>query len=135
MEAIRWEASLFSKRTGIRCQATALTTSVGITTELGTALFRIVQEALTNVARHAGATRVRIELGLKSGCVTLEIKDDGKGITEADTTGPGSLGILGMRERAAALGGVLEVAPPPGGGTRVAAWFPPLADQTRKAAQ
>src|SRR6266550_2189755 len=133
--ALEWLAQDFERRTGIRCQATALTTSVGITTELGTALFRIVQEALTNVARHAGATRVRIELGLKSGCVTLEIKDDGKGITEAGTTGPGSLGILGMRERAAALGGVLEVAPRPGGGTRVAAWFPPLADQTRKAAQ
>ena len=133
--ALEWLAQDFERRTGIRCQATALTTSVGITTELGTALFRIVQEALTNVARHAGATRVGIELGLKSGCVTLEIKDDGKGITEAGTTGPGSLGILGMRERAAALGGVLEVAPRPGGGTRVAAWFPPLADQTRKAAQ
>jgi len=58
--------------------------------------------------------------------VTLEISDDGRGITEAATTGPGSLGILGMRERAAALGGVLEVAPRGDGGTRVTAWFPPL---------
>jgi len=61
---------------------------------------------------------------------TLEISDDGRGITEAATTGPGSLGILGMRERAAALGGVLEVAPRSGGGTRVTAWFPPLPGTT-----
>ena len=70
-------------------------------------------------------TRVDFHLGLNSGCVTLEINDDGGGITEASTIGPGSLGILGMRERAAVLGGVLEVAPREEGGTRVAAWFPP----------
>ena len=125
--ALEWLAQDFSKRTAIRCQATTGATKDAITSELGTALFRIVQEALTNVLRHAGAKRVDIELGIKSGCVTLEINDDGTGITEAGTMGPGSLGILGMRERAAALGGVLEVVPRDGGGTRVAAWFPPPA--------
>ena len=64
--------------------------------------------------------------------VTLEINDDGSGITEAGTMGPGSLGILGMRERAAALGGVLEVVPREEGGTRVAAWFPPAASAVRR---
>jgi hypothetical protein len=122
--AVEWLAQDFARRTGIRCDATILPTSGAITDELATAIFRIVQEALTNVLRHAGGTRVDIELGVKSGCVTLEIDDDGSGITEAGTIGPGSLGILGMRERAAALGGVLEVAPRPNGGTRVAAWFP-----------
>lgn len=126
--ALEWLAQDFSRRTGIHCKATILASNVGIKSELGTALFRIVQEALTNVLRHAQATRVTIELGLKSGCVTLEITDDGRGITEAGTTGPASLGILGMRERAAALGGVLEVAPRQEGGTRVAAWFPPLSE-------
>jgi len=120
--ALEWLAQDFAKRTGIRCRAA--THSPPITGELGTALFRIVQEALTNVLRHAGATRVDIELGTKSGCVTIEINDDGTGISESGTIGPGSLGILGMRERAAALGGVLEVAPRDEGGTRVAAWFP-----------
>ena len=76
--------------------------------------------------------RVDIELGTKSGCVTLEINDDGTGITEAGTMGPGSLGILGMRERAAAHGGVLEVVPREEGGTRVAAWFPPAASGARR---
>jgi len=70
---------------------------------------------------------------MKSGCVALEINDDGSGITEAGTMGPASLGILGMRERASALGGVLEVAPRAGGGTRVAAWFPPTVIAARTA--
>jgi PAS domain S-box-containing protein len=122
--AVEWLAQDFARRTAIRCNATILPTSGALSDELATAIFRIVQEALTNVLRHAGATRVDVELGVKSGCVTLEIDDDGGGITEAGTVGPGSLGILGMRERAAALGGVLEVAPRPNGGTRVAAWFP-----------
>jgi PAS domain S-box-containing protein len=122
--AVEWLAQDFSRRTGIRCQTSIQPTDGAITNELATALFRIVQEALTNVLRHAGATRVDIELGVKSGCVMVEINDDGSGITEAGM-GPGSLGILGMRERAAALGGVLEVAPRSNGGTRVAAWFPP----------
>jgi signal transduction histidine kinase len=134
--AVEWLAHDFSRRTGIRCQATILPINGAISDELATALFRIVQEALTNVSRHAGATRVNIELGVKSDCVTLEVNDDGGGITEAGTTGPRSLGILGMRERAAVLGGVLEVAPRAGGGTRVAAWFPPpaRAPQGRKRA-
>ena len=122
--AVEWLAQDFARRTSIRCQTSIHPTDGAITNELATALFRIVQEALTNVLRHAGATRVDIELGVKSGCVTVEINDDGSGITEVGM-GPGSLGILGMRERAAALGGVLEVAPRSNGGTRVAAWFPP----------
>src|SRR6266550_1832038 len=124
--ALEWLAHDFSRRTGIRCEPTIMPTDDVISQELGTALFRIVQEGLTNISRHADASQVQIALGVKSHCVTLEISDDGRGITEAATTGPGSLGILGMRERAAALGGVLEVAPRGDGGTRVTAWFPPL---------
>jgi len=133
--AVEWLAQDFSRRTGIRCATAILPTDGMIVDELATALFRIVQEALTNVLRHAGATRVDIELGVKSGCVALEINDDGSGITEAGTMGPASLGILGMRERASALGGVLEVAPRAGGGTRVAAWFPPPASIGARAAR
>ena len=130
--ALEWLAQDFSKRTGIYCETTIDAVNDAINGELATALFRIVQEALTNALRHAGATRVEIELGTKSGCVTLEINDDGTGITEAGTMGPGSLGILGMRERAAAHGGVLEVVPREEGGTRVAAWFPPAASGARR---
>jgi hypothetical protein len=124
--ALEWLAQDFSRRTGIACKTTILPTSGAISQELATALFRIVQEGLTNISRHAEAAEVEIALGLKSQCVTLEISDDGRGITEATTTGPGSLGILGMRERAAALGGVFEVVPRNDGGTRVTAWFPSL---------
>jgi len=116
----------FLPPTGIQCDATVLPTDDAIGDDLATALFRIVQEALTNVLRHAGATcvehRTRDEERLRCpGDQTMT----GSGITEADTIGPGSLGILGMRERASAVGGVLEVTPRAGGGTRVAAWFPP----------
>src|ERR1041384_3737688 len=123
--ALDWLAQDFARRTGIRCQALIGATDGAISQDLATALFRIVQEGLTNISRHAGAAQVEIRLGLNGECVTLEIFDDGRGITEAATSGPGSLGILGMRERAAALGGVLEVAPRERGGTRVTAWFPP----------
>jgi two-component system, NarL family, sensor histidine kinase UhpB len=128
--ALEWLAHDFSRRTGIRCEPTILPSEELISQELATAVFRIVQEGLTNISRHSGASRVRIGMDVKSDCVTLEISDDGRGITEAATSGPGSLGILGMRERAAALGGVLEVAPRSGGGTRVTAWFPPLPSNT-----
>ena len=124
--AVEWLAQDFSRRTGIVCATAMHPLHTDITADLATALFRIVQEALTNVSRHAGARNVTIELDTKSDCVTLEINDDGRGITESRASGPASLGILGMRERAAALGGVLEVTPRDGGGTRVAAWFPPV---------
>jgi two-component system, NarL family, sensor histidine kinase UhpB len=122
--AVEWMAQDFTRHTGIACRVTVVGSQPTVRPELGTALFRIVQESLTNVLRHADATAVEIELGMKSNCVTLEINDDGSGITEAGTSGPGSLGILGMRERAAALGGLLEVAPRPRVGTRVTAWVP-----------
>jgi two-component system sensor histidine kinase UhpB len=123
--ALEWLAQDFARRTGIACRATLRPLDSELSAEHATALFRIVQEALTNVSRHAAATAVDLELGIAGDCVALAINDNGRGITETVANGPGSLGILGMRERAAALGGVLEVAPRADGGTRVAAWFPP----------
>lgn len=123
--AIEWLAHDFARRTGIACRTTVRAVAGEVGADLATALFRIMQESLTNVSRHAGAAHVDVELSVSGEVVTLEVRDDGCGITEAGATGPGSLGILGMRERAAALGGVLEVGPQSAGGTRVAAWFPP----------
>jgi two-component system sensor histidine kinase UhpB len=122
--ALEWLAQDFARRTGIACSATLHPIDAAINGEHATALFRIVQEALTNVSRHAQATVVDLELSLTGDCVALQISDNGRGITERIANGPGSLGILGMRERAASLGGVLEVVPRAGGGTRVSAWFP-----------
>ena len=124
--AIEWVAHDFTRRTGIPCAATIVPDMATISAELGTALFRIAQEALTNVVRHAGASRVEIQLQVRPDLITLEVTDDGKGITENAVHGPASLGILGMRERAAAQGGVLEVGPIVPHGTRISAWFPPL---------
>jgi two-component system sensor histidine kinase UhpB len=123
--AIEWVAHDFTRRTGIPCAATIVPDMATISAELGTALFRIAQEALTNVVRHAAAARVEILLQVKPDLITLEVTDDGRGITEAAVHGPASLGILGMRERAAAQGGVLEVGPVAPHGTRISAWFPP----------
>ena len=87
------------------------------------AAFRIVQEALTNVARHAGQASATVRLGYGNDALTVEIDDDGNGISTATTPGTGK-GVLGMRERAAALGGDLEAGPKPGGGFRVRARLP-----------
>jgi two-component system sensor histidine kinase UhpB len=80
-------------------------------------LYRIVQEALTNIARHARATRVRIVLECSAGGVLLEVADDGVGIAAGMLAKRGSLGLLGMRERAAAIGADFQVQPGPTGGT------------------
>jgi signal transduction histidine kinase len=83
------------------------------------ALFRFCQEALTNVAKHAQAKAVNIELFADAGSVTLEIADDGVGLAPESESRAGSYGLLGMRERAASLGGWLEVNSTPGRGTSV----------------
>jgi two-component system sensor histidine kinase UhpB len=124
--AIEWLARDFTHRTGIPCCAEVVPSGATISGELATALFRIVQEALTNIVRHADATRATITLDVTPELVTLEVTDNGRGITEAAASAPTSLGILGMRERAAAQGGVLEVGLRSEPGTRVSAWFPML---------
>jgi signal transduction histidine kinase len=83
-------------------------------------VFRIFQEALTNVVRHAGASSVRVLLRATSDQLVLEIKDDGRGIAPAEQSDQRALGLLGMRERAQAAGGALEVLGSPGKGTTVA---------------
>ena len=99
-----------------------------------TALFRIFQETLTNIARHAGATHVKIGLSHESGYVSLEVRDNGRGIGEDQLSGFGSLGILGMRERALLLGGEFTIAGDPGSGTIVRVRIP-LADRRQAAGQ
>jgi signal transduction histidine kinase len=87
--------------------------------ELATSLFRILQESLTNVARHANATQVAVRLTRDDGSMTLEVHDDGKGIGEEQLSDRSSLGILGMRERALLLGGELAISGAPGEGTTI----------------
>ena len=122
--AIEWLAHDFATRTGIDC-AVSVPSNVTIAAERGTIVFRMCQEALTNVARHAGASHVSIDLMIdENACLTLEVSDNGRGITEDEISRPDSLGLLGMRERAALLGGVAEVKGAPGQGTTVTVRVP-----------
>ncbi|MFI6685895.1 sensor histidine kinase [Streptomyces sp. NPDC050485] len=88
------------------------------------AAFRIVQEALTNVIRHAAPTRCRVQLTSEDGVLTIDVADDGPGSVRRPTAPGGGLGLVGMRERAAAHGGSVTAAPEPGGGFRVTATLP-----------
>jgi signal transduction histidine kinase len=123
-EAIKQEAVRFTKRTGERCEVEITGLPEKIPPEVATAAFRIFQEALTNVARHAGATLVQVACRDKGDTLELTIADDGKGIPEGEDATSESLGLLGMRERAELLGGRLQVTSPPSGGTRVTASLP-----------
>jgi signal transduction histidine kinase len=122
--AIEWQAADFQKRTKIRSEVAISLDSATPHRDLSTAVFRIVQEALTNVARHASAGHVSIALGTSGGQLLLEIADDGRGITELEQSGAGSLGLLGIRERARLLGGEVTITGVPGMGTTVTARMP-----------
>ncbi|HZR17393.1 MAG TPA: MEDS domain-containing protein [Verrucomicrobiae bacterium] len=103
--ALQCEARRFQERIGIRCEVHLPATEPLLSMEQSTALFRIFQESLTNVARHAQATKVNVELKLESHFVILNVQDDGHGISQADVDRPDSLGLLGMKERVELLGG------------------------------
>jgi len=121
--AIEWYARDFEARTGIRC-VTQLANGQPIAGREALVLFRIVQEALTNVARHAGATTVRVGLSADSAAAVLTVWDNGRGITSEQQASPSALGLAGMRERALVLGGEVHVLGSPGAGTTVTARMP-----------
>lgn len=87
-------------------------------------IYRITREALANVIRHAGASQVEVTLGTRGGAVVLEVRDDGRGITHEEISGPHSLGLLGIRERAELLGGSVAIAGRPGEGTVLTVTLP-----------
>ena len=124
VDALEWHAEEFEKRTGIKCTVKAARRRIEAGPDLGIALFRICQEALTNVARHARATAVRIVLARNRGHVVLEVYDNGAGIPPAVLTGAKSLGLLGMRERTRAFDGELVIRGAPGEGTVVRVKIP-----------
>ena len=114
-----WLANDFAKRTGIAVDVHLPEPDFEAAPDLCTALFRVLQESLTNVARHAQASRVRVSLTDEDGIVRLEVHDDGKGIVPDAPGGRKSFGLLGMRERAAMLGGQVTIKSNPGSGTSV----------------
>jgi PAS domain S-box-containing protein len=123
-EAIEEHAREFQARSGIAVNVAPFERDLPVDRARSTALFRIFQELLTNAARHAAATRVRVALRIEGDTLVLSVEDDGVGITEAQATSPSSLGLLGIRERALVFGGECRVDGAPGRGTSVQVRIP-----------
>jgi two-component system sensor histidine kinase UhpB len=122
--ALQYEARRFQDRAGIPCEVRIPETELALTAEVSTAFFRVFQESLTNVARHAHATKVEAELKAEPQALVLRLRDNGDGITEADIANPQSFGLLGMKERVAHLGGEVVFQSHPGQGTLVTVRVP-----------
>jgi len=121
--AVEWLVQDFARHTGLRC--TVQIDDLGnLGDSVATALYRMVQEALTNVLRHAQATEVAVELRLRDGHARLSVRDNGVGIEDGQTPHDSQFGLLGMQERADMLGGHLKLTSTKGGGTRVCMELP-----------
>jgi len=123
--AIEWQASEFSSRNGIRCEVSVPPVDLHLDGDRATATFRIFQECLTNVIRHAQAETVRISLSQEDDNILLVVKDDGIGFHESGLPNSfGSLGLLGMKERAQSCGGDVQISSSIGNGTVVSVRVP-----------
>lgn len=122
--ALEWLGSEFEARTGIACRVSSEPENLDLDGAMATALFRIFQEALTNVAKHAGATELQSGLFLRDGGIVLEVSDNGRGISRADLAKPNSFGIRGIQERCRALGGRASIEGRAGHGSTLSAWIP-----------
>jgi PAS domain S-box-containing protein len=122
--AVEWQAREFQHRTGIVCDTTIWPRNMVLEPEQSTALFRILQEILTNVARHAHATNVYIKLEQSGEHVSLQVRDNGRGIKGVEQSGPEAFGLLGMRLRAQQQGGSFDIQGISGTGTTVTVRIP-----------
>lgn len=123
-DAMTWVAQKYAEKTGLR-MVLNLDGSPAVDKDRATTIYRIFQELLTNVVRHAGAKKVTVTLQQEAGALVLDVADDGRGIAETDVTSPTSLGLLEIRERARRHGGEVEIAGRPNRGTTVRVSFPP----------
>jgi signal transduction histidine kinase len=122
--ALDWQLHEFQKRTQLKCIYNVQPGKSQVTPEAATAVFRVFQEILTNVARHAHATSVTVRLHEEDGHLVLSVRDDGQGFDRDRATAAGSLGLLGMNERVRHLGGAADVQSTPGEGTSVKVRIP-----------
>lgn len=122
--AIEWQTEEFQQRTGIRCDLTIEPRDISLDKDRNTAIFRILQETLTNVARHADASGVKVTLRQRNSQIELRVRDNGKGITEEQVNNPQSFGLIGIRERAKIFGGSNVIKGIPGRGTNVIVKIP-----------
>jgi len=123
--AIEWQVTEFQDRSGIACELHLPKKEFSLDSDRATAIFRILQEALTNVVRHAQATKVVVELKIDNKNLSLSVRDNGKGIAYGEIDAPKSIGLLSMRERALSFGGVTEITSVSQGGTSVSMRMPP----------
>jgi PAS domain S-box-containing protein len=133
--AIGWQAGEFEKRTGIRCKLNVDPEDLALDPDLSTDIFRIFQETLTNIARHAEATKIVVDLKRTAGVVELTVKDNGKGIAEEQMTKPNSFGLLGIRERTHYRGGDVRITGKHGRGTMVKISIPLRGNKDRGSSQ
>lgn len=124
--AIEMELDEFQKRTGIQCELTDIDDGDELDPELDIALFRIFQETLTNIIKHAQATQIKVCIRNQTHGISLSVSDNGQGFTDSDKNKPHSFGLRGMRERIAHLGGKLDITSAPGAGTTIAVSIPRL---------
>ncbi len=124
--AMEWQADEFMKRTGIQCDIELEPEDIILDEAWSIAIFRIFQETLTNITRHADATRVKVSLKENTTVIEMRVSDNGKGISKKQLSAPQSFGIIGMRERAHSLGGSLVIAGDRGDGTTVTVTIPIL---------
>ncbi len=123
--AIEWLIREFEQRTNIQCSLESITSDLSrINKHHETSIFRIIQEAFINIAKHARASKVNVELLEDEDMLIISIKDNGIGITQPRLSNPGSFGIIGMKERAQQLGGELEVSGSPSGGSIISLRIP-----------
>ncbi|MBP6820442.1 MAG: histidine kinase, partial [Acidobacteria bacterium] len=122
--AIDWQAHEFKRNTGIAVLMNRAVEEVMIDDDRATAVFRIFQETLTNVARHSEAARVEVSLDCKDGLLVLTVQDNGIGMAENQFRNSRSLGVLGMRERAKIFGGTLTISGVEGQGTKAVLEMP-----------
>jgi PAS domain S-box-containing protein len=122
--ALEWQAQQFEAHTGIRCQLSLPEKDVDLDKDRSTAIFRIFQETLTNVARHAGATKIETSLVVGGTKIELITQDNGAGFDPSAVGRQGSFGLLGMKERAHLLGGEFKISSTPGKGTTVVVHIP-----------
>jgi signal transduction histidine kinase len=122
--ALQWQTETFARRFGLRCQFTTTTDTIDLDAGRSTAIFRMFQEMLSNVVRHARASRVTVDVGADATSLRLTVCDNGRGVERHDRLAPSKYGLLGMRERALLLGGQLEVMSAPRRGTTVTVRVP-----------
>jgi len=124
LPGIEWLVDEFEKRNGIHCHVKVENGEIDLPEDRGIVLFRILQESLTNISRHASARNVEISLGGDATHVRLDVKDDGRGFDAAAAGNKKTFGLLGMRERVIMLHGTLSITSAPGEGTQVSVSIP-----------